>query len=106
MTLASASLTHNPISATALSSNPRRAASDSTALRTSARLAGSDGTFNSMELGDREDVIGRSVTLRTVQPQLIDPSGQRPDGSIIQFFCSFSQLFHFATASVRASLSS
>src|SRR5947208_15825827 len=52
MTFAIASLTHSPISPTALESNPARAANASTARRTPARAAGSLGTSSSSP-GDR-----------------------------------------------------
>src|SRR5216110_2194237 len=103
MTLAIASLTHNPISATAFSSKPRSVAKASIALRTPARLAGSLCTFNSMRRGEREEpaerevVIGRSVTARAVRRvRKFDLVDWATVGSIIQFFCSLSQFFHLS----------
>src|SRR4051812_4770255 len=67
MTLAIASFTHNPISATAFPENPFPAASASTCLRTEARLAGSEVTFNSIRrkpaaVGGFEEDGKRGVT--------------------------------------------
>src|SRR3954465_13977995 len=73
MMFASASLTHSPTSATVFSAKPTEAASASTCLRTAARLAGSDVTFNCKA----EGIMGRVFTFR-IAARMMHTSTQEP----------------------------